>query len=429
MGATTTMRRGLRTLGRPARRAGRSGGITVQPYRGYGSREELFLMGRVFRQPPARLLGRRGTLLRDLLDALRRLLHRGVGRATLAVRFGVDEQRVTADRNGCFQVQMPLSEPPPADRLWHYVDLELLEPAGADVKVMGEFFVPPDAARCVVISDIDDTIVESGVANKLRMFWRVFVLGAGSRTAFPGVAALYRAMHHGRGGDELNPMLYVSRGPWGIYEILDEFFHMHRIPVGPILFLREWGLTLQHPLPHRVRNHKLELIRGMLALYERLPFILIGDSGQRDPEIYTQIVREHPGRVLAVYIRNVSRAPKRIRAIEGLAKQVVAAGSSLVLAADSFAMAEHAVEHGLIPPGALSDILKERTEQLGEPALKPTRRVERSTPGETRRAVQRGELQETLEEETRVGTPNVVVGPEADETQKRIREPDPNAPR
>ena len=38
-------------------------------------------------------------------------------------------------------------------------------------------------------------------------------------------------------------MLYVSRAPWGIYEILEEFFRRHDIPVGPILFLREWGLS------------------------------------------------------------------------------------------------------------------------------------------------------------------------------------------
>jgi phosphatidate phosphatase APP1 len=131
--------------------------------------------------------------------------------------------------------------------------------------------------------------------------------GVRSRVAFPGVAALNKAPHRGVSGGEVNPMLYVSRGPWSLYEVLDEFFHLHGIPVGPILFLREWGLTHSRPRPRRAHDHKLALIRRMLARYRDRPFILIGNSGQRDTEIYTQVVREHPGRVLAIYIRNVSR--------------------------------------------------------------------------------------------------------------------------
>jgi phosphatidate phosphatase APP1 len=212
----------------------------------------------------------------------------------------------------------------------------------------GRVFIPPPACRFVVISDIDDTITETGVANKAVMLWRLFMQGARSRTAFPGIAALLRAFHRGVSGAELNPMLYVSRAPWSIYEVLDAFFNLHRIPVGPILFLREWGMTWESPLPRRSKGHKLELIRDMLTLYRDLPFVLIGDSGQRDPEIYAQIVHEHPRRVLAIYIRNVSRDPARLRAIEDLAMQVVDAGSTLLLAADSMAMAQHAAEHGLI---------------------------------------------------------------------------------
>ena len=67
------------------------------------------------------------------------------------------------------------------------------------------------------------------------------VQDAAQRSDFPGVAALYRGLHAGAGGDEGNAMLYVSRAPWGIYDILDTFFRDRGIPVGPILFLREWG--------------------------------------------------------------------------------------------------------------------------------------------------------------------------------------------
>jgi phosphatidate phosphatase APP1 len=396
--------------------------VVLQPYRGYGSREEVFLMGRVFREPRSGARAHDLPARRDVTHLAGLLLRRGVGNATLAIEIGAARRRMTTDRHGYFRLRMRLPERPPSDRLWHRIDIELVRPVHAVAR--GEFFVPPDTARFVTISDIDDTVMETTVDNPVAMFQRLFLQTAEKRVAFPGVAALYRALHLGLSGRELNPMLYVSRAPWSIYEMLDRFFRLHEIPVGPILFLREWGLTLQHPWPHRIRDHKLNLIRKMLSRYEDLPFILIGDSTQQDPEIYTQVVREHPDRVLAVYIRNVTRAPERRAAIEALAEQVVEAGSSLILAADSFVMAQHAAQHEWISSDALIEVLRERVEQQGETDLKPTQEVTRPSPRETAKAVEQGELGQAVEAETgEASPPNVVVRPEREETDERIERP------
>ena len=400
------------------RRGAEARGVVVQPYRGYGSADEVFLMGRVFRQSSSRGRGRPGVLRRDLANILALILRQGVGGALLVARFALAEQQVITDANGYFQVHLRLTQRPAADCLWHSLDLELRWPLPV-FRTRGTFFVPCRTARYVVISDIDDTVMETGVARKLRAFWRLFLEGAQSRVAFPGVAALYRALHQGLSGTARNPLLYVSQAPWSLYEMFDEFFHLHDIPVGPILFLREWGLAPGRPLPRRVEDHKLSLIRTMLSLYGELPFVLIGDSGQRDPEIYTQIVREHPGRVLAVYIRNVSRNPARLPAIEALARQVAQAGASLVLAADSFVMARHAAEHHLISADALTEVLQERAEQQGRTAPTPTHEVKRPTPRATQEAVERGEVKEKLSQPTPTSTPpSVVVTSEQDHASK-----------
>jgi phosphatidate phosphatase APP1 len=413
------LRRALELLTRRVR-AGR-GGFVLQPYRGYGSRREAFLIGRVFRQPTFGS-GMRGPSVRRLLIELaRRLLSWGVADAALLCRFYGAEQRVSTDRDGYFRVHVRPDRPPPGERRWHAMELELVAPTA--IATTGEVFLPPPQCRYVVISDIDDTIMETGVASKLKMIWRLFMQGAESRVAFPGVAGLLQALHRGASGLEANPMLYVSRAPWSIYEVLDEFFNLHGIPVGPILFLREWGLTLQSPLPRRARDHKLELIRHMLALYDELPFVLIGDSGQRDPEIYAQIVREHPGRVLAIYIRNVGRDPARHRAIEALAREVVAAGSSLLLAADSLAIAQHAAAHGLIAPDAPAGVARERAVEERTPEAAPAIDSEEARPGETRRVQEPGELEQALDQETHAATPrSVVVEAEEQAGEPRLRQ-------
>jgi phosphatidate phosphatase APP1 len=352
----------LRLLARPVRRARGARGVVLQPYRGYGSTERIFVIGRAFWQRTDAADPANDAELRDILRRIRR---RPVRDASIRARFYGAEVVVATDRDGYFRVEMAPGEAVPRDRVWHRLELAMLVPER--IEAVAEVYIPPDAACFVVISDIDDTVMHTGVANKAAMLWRLFVADAESRTVFPGVAHLYRALHAGPSGAEMNPMLYVSRAPWGIYDMLEEFFQRHEIPVGPILFLREWGISLRSPLPRRAEDHKQVLIEAMMALYDRMPFVLIGDSGQHDPEIYRQIAEASGGRVKAVYIRDVAaRGPARAAEIGEMARALRAAGAHLVLAEDSLAIAEDAARLGLIAPAALEDVRARVADRRGD---------------------------------------------------------------
>lgn len=304
-------------------------------------------MGRVFTQPTLGSSLPGGSLRGEIADVLRRLGRWGLGNATVQARVGSVSGTFETDADGYFHVELKTAGSLDPGERWHRVDLHVTRDDDSATEE-GLVYVPPPSARYVVISDIDDTVMYTGVANKAKMLWRLFVQDAESRTAFPGVADLYRALYWGVGGDEGNPMLYVSRAPWSIYEVLETFFRLEGIPEGPVLFLREWGLTLQRPLPRRAKDHKRDLIRGVLRRYPDLPFVLIGDSGQHDPEIYADVVREHPERVKAVYIRDVDPDPRRKEEVDELAAELEKAGSALVLAEHSEEMTRHAREIGLI---------------------------------------------------------------------------------
>jgi phosphatidate phosphatase APP1 len=398
----------LRLAGRPVRRAQGEGTVVVEAYRGYGTRSEVFLIGRVFRQSQ-KDYAEVGRLRTELRDVGRRVSRRSVAGVAITARLYGATESVVTDPDGYFRVHLRPAALPSSAATWHTMELRLEEPESVEAK--GQVYIPPLQSRFVVISDIDDTVMHTGVANKLGMMWRLFMADAQSRVAFPGVAALYRALHSGVTGTEGNPMLYVSRAPWGIYSVLEEFFDLHGIPVGPVLFLREWGISWKSPLPRRAADHKQELIRNMLELYKERPFVLIGDSGQHDPEVYRQIVEEHPGRVLAVYIRNVSRDPKRIAEIEELATAVASAGSSLVLAADSVAMAQHAAGLGLVPAGTVQEVAGERVEQGEAVTRSETLEVKGGTPERTATAVEEGKLRDALASDPEGPPPSVVVEP------------------
>ena len=131
---------------------------------------------------------------------------------------------------------------------------------------------------------------------------------------------------------------------------------LREMPEGPIM-LRDWGLSERELLPTSHGSHKTEAIRSIVELYPTLPFVLIGDSGQEDPEIYREIVARYPSRILAIYIRNVTPDPRRADRIRALAREVSEAQSELLLVKDSSEVATHALDRGWIDGAALERVL------------------------------------------------------------------------
>ena len=248
-----------------------------------------------------------------------------------------------------------------------------IPPSGPPRVTAAPILTPAATAAYGVISDMDDTVLQSEVTSFLRAARMVLLENARTRLPFAGVAAFYRALEEGPAGGPKNPIFYVSSSPWNLYDVIAGFLEAEGIPAGPLL-LRDWDLG---PSLFRNAGHKTRLIREILETFSALPFILIGDSAQEDPEIYAEIVAAHPSRILAVYIRSVEPHPERSAAIRRLTERVAAAGSTLVLADDTLTIASHASAHGWIrEAGAAGDPGREagrrgRWRQGGRPRRQP----------------------------------------------------------
>jgi phosphatidate phosphatase APP1 len=287
--------------------------------------------------------------------------------ARLRARFQGVEQEVITDQEGYFSLQIEPRQPL-AEQLWHEVELELLEPQSSGhqpVRGVGQILTPPPSAKFGVISDIDDTVVWSNAVNKLKMVLTIFLLNERTRVPFKGVAGFYQALQQGASGSEHNPIFYVSSSPWNLYDLLLEFFKIHDIPIGP-LFLRDFGHHLIFSATNH-HSHKLSKIEPILQLYPHLPFILIGDSGEQDPEIYRDVVKKYPQRIRAIYIRSVNPDPTRVAAIDTLVEEVSQVGCQLILTPDSEFAATHAAAEGLIASGALAKIRSQKQADENSP--------------------------------------------------------------
>jgi len=312
--------------------------IIILPYLGYGTRNKLTLCGRVLEDEGFRPSADADSRWRNLIRFWKRLESDEVPGARVRAR-GVE---TVTDREGYFHLELEGS----FRAGWNEVGLELLHPARSTATA--RILVPSKKARFGLISDIDDTVVYSNVTRKLRMILAAAFSNARTRKPFKGVAAFYRALHAG-----VNPVFYVSKSPWNLFAPIVEYLEVQGLPQGPVL-LRDFGLRSE-------KEHKRKTIEAILNTYPALKFILSGDSGEQDPEIYTDIVRRFPDRIRAIYIRSVD--VRRISAIEKLAREVAKTGCQLVLAPEAETAAAHAAAEGLIQ---ISELRAVRSERLSE---------------------------------------------------------------
>ena len=335
----------------------------LMPYTGYATDSRLIVRGRVIRERKTTPAEPQISAWRNFVALVRLMNSAEVPGATVCAHFRSRDHHAITDREGYYAFDIALDR-----RLERDVEIEmrLVKPSAADglpIIARAGVCAPPVSARFGVISDIDDTIVWTHVGNRRRMLWTLVRSNAATRKPLVGVAALYHALHDGVAGDEGNPIFYVSTGPWNLYPPLVDFLRINGLPLGP-MFLRDWGRhTLREWRDHH-GTHKLASIREILNAFAHLPFVLIGDSGERDPEIYRDVVREFPRRIAAIYIRTVGAGTARHIQIGRIADEVRAAGSDLVLVADSETAAIHEVRARRIGEDRLELIrIDEKAEQ------------------------------------------------------------------
>jgi phosphatidate phosphatase APP1 len=209
----------------------------------------------------------------------------------------------------------------------------------------GEILIPSSQAQFGVISDIDDTILHTGVVSALK--WKVIYNSvfkhAKNRIPLEGAADFYHRLHRGLSGNSANPIFYVSHSPWNLYRYLELFLKQNNFPKGPIL-LRSFSNFLKKK-PQEEKPQKQKEILNLLKTYPDLPFILIGDSGEHDPDIYMEITEEFPDRILAIYLRSVKHKKKMLR-VKDLIKNYKT--TEVLMVESSEQAIKHAKKHGFI---------------------------------------------------------------------------------
>jgi phosphatidate phosphatase APP1 len=341
--------------------------IQVLTYRSYGTPERLYVKGRVLADKGITGAEDSQNIINNLWNMYKRFESDEIPNAVLKVNFDGKDHPVVSDEEGYFTLNLQSEKPLQLDDIWHFVDVKLMEAPVAfsdEIRTKAPVLVPPPDAEYGIISDIDDTIIQTGATSLLATARNVFFNNARTRLPFAGVSAFYRSLQLGRNGKRNNPFFYVSSSPWNTYDLLQDFLDYNKIPIGPIL-LRDFGLDAEKLIKSDHLSHKMREIENILITYPQLSFVLVGDSGQEDARIYETVVKKYPGRILAIYIRDVKLADRAkivVDIAEGLKSQKV----EMLLVENTINAAEHAAKTGLIFTEAIPEIKEEKAQDKGE---------------------------------------------------------------
>ena len=268
----------------------------VVTYRGWYDDGVARLMARSIEKPVIPSGDASGGLGQVFRTNLRRFTVLTIAGVTVRASMGAVSQEVTSDADGYFHIELPVGPLTPG---WHVVDIDPVE--SSDVPhTTGRVFVPDPRGGIAVVSDIDDTILKTGLTQRWTAAGRTFLRDVAERKPVPGMATFYAGLTRGPDGRGTVPFYYVSTGSWNLYEYLTSFLNLHRFPRGPV-FLTDWGPSSER-IMRDGREHKRSTIRGLITANPGFEWVFVGDVGQGDPETYEVMAREFPGRVKAIFL-------------------------------------------------------------------------------------------------------------------------------
>lgn len=347
--------------------------VTIQPYTGFGGDNHLYLFGRVLEKEGLELPDENASIWTNVHSIYHRFTSSEIPGATVEYTLNAHRDIVRCDHEGFFEIHLRDNHVSfDRQQKWQKVQLRLQEeyhPNQGKVSVEGDIMVRQASNKFGIISDVDDTIIVTKATDFLEKLRILLLRNAHTRKPFEGVAAFYRALEAGKSKDCQNPVFYISNASWNLYDLFDRFCDINNIPKG-VFLLQDLGLSKNKLLKNSSFKHKTDRICQILDTYNDLPFVLIGDSGQEDPEIYQQITQKYPGRINAIYIRDVlpEISDERDKEVRKIAEELNKQGVEMILVQDSMEAARHAVKLNLICEEALEEIDQETYEDKNLPS-------------------------------------------------------------
>ena len=232
-------------------------------------------------------------------------LTREIPNTGVTIRIGGQEHKLKSDKEGYFQLT--------AHEITGSIHVSLDEFSySSKIEAQGVCVIP----KYVIITDVDDTLLETGAVSLAKMLKTTLLSNALTREIVSGMPDIINELSL----DGINPVFYVTSSPWNLHSFLGRVFTRAKLPTGGI-FMTDWGLTPTQWITPSHHKHKGEALNRIYNWFSDSQILLFGDDSQKDHRIYAGFIRMHPTKVKAAFIRNISGTQKR-RQVEKIIKKL-----------------------------------------------------------------------------------------------------------
>ncbi|XLS27417.1 App1 family protein [Flavobacteriaceae bacterium M23B6Z8] len=286
----------------------------IMPFGGYANESKLFATARVLKDKNIRPKDH-DHWLKNLYLSYKRFESDEIPGAQVRIRWQDQTYTTVSDHEGYVHVELTHHLAPDVLKQKKIsITYELLQGEVIEYSITDSVLLPASGSTFGIISDLDDTVLNTGVSSFLK--WRVLVNSlirhSKSRKPLEGVQKFYQMLKAGKQGNADNPFFYLSNSPWNLFDYLETFLEHQQLPEG-VLLLRDIGFEHRKKKSFLHKN-KFQKIDHILRTYPDMKFILLGDAADIDPAIYLEVARQFPEQVLRIYIRTVNHTKKMKRA-------------------------------------------------------------------------------------------------------------------
>jgi len=287
--------------------------LKILPYRSLANANKAIIRGHAFKKHPVKELKATHKKFSNFRNAVRRYQLSPLKFEEIRVILSGIEKKVTTDKRGMFECEFSAHNLPYG---WHKYKVKL---NGKSKK--GEIFHPTKNTTAV-ISDIDDTVLVSHSTRLLKKMYLILFRNAHTRKLTPMIKNWTAHLQDFNSDERPKDYFYVSNSEWNLYDFLEDFFDINKLPKG-VFFLQSLRKGLRDLVKTgRVNHdHKMESIEFLFSFYPNKPYILVGDNGQKDMDIYGKICEKYPGRIKGVMIRKLPYVRESYR-LDRLEKQL-----------------------------------------------------------------------------------------------------------
>jgi len=274
------------------------GDDNIEIYTAYGNTNQLLISGRALVKEKNQFVDENTSGFSNFLSIVDFFFSNEIENPSIIVDVAGQRWSFTGDDAGYFELDIPSSLG--FAQGYEEVNLTLEDNTFTHTTKAN---IIPNKKFVGIISDIDDTVIVSDVTSKVDLVYNTFWRNYTQREVVPNMATKFKTILAENTNEAPSKLFFISGSPNQLFTPIEKFLELHNFPEHTLILKKIQGDNSDSLLTQI--TYKTKKIERLIKLYPKMTWVLFGDSGEKDEEIYTAIKEKYPTKIKEFYIRNV----------------------------------------------------------------------------------------------------------------------------